>query len=169
MAISSMTRATKRMSWRNDLEAQRRHFLARRRLVTLLIRQSGTEQCVLYASMVFGHSRACPHAWNASRSSQRRGPKRNLFLRKTQSIHSHNITEVTSTSPVYPGIIKFYQMDALPLGSYGNHKASIPANMIIPPEIYTGTAVAKLAYNAMMGPCVRVPDATFNRQNTHVP
>ena len=48
------------MSWRNDLEAQRRHFLARRRLVTLLIRQSGTEQCVLYACMVFEHSRVCP-------------------------------------------------------------------------------------------------------------
>jgi hypothetical protein len=44
-----------------------------------------------------------------------------------------------------------FQREALPLGSKGNNIASPPARRIRPPLTYTGTAVAKLAYNAIKG------------------
>ena len=48
-----------------------------------------------------------------------------------------------------------HQMDALPLGSYGNSNAREPAKMTKPPATYTGTAVARFAYNAITGACGR--------------
>jgi hypothetical protein len=52
------------------------------------------------------------------------------------------------------GIAKWspdYYIEAFPLGSYGRSRVSSPAKMIRAPAMYTGTAVARLAYNAMIG------------------
>ena len=47
--------------------------------------------------------------------------------------------------------VNYLHNDALPLGSNGSSKPSAPAAMIKAPEIYTGTAVCRFAYNAIIG------------------
>ena len=49
------------------------------------------------------------------------------------------------------------QIDACPLGSYGKNNASNPPQMVTAPAIYTGTAVVKLAYSAMIEPLSNSP------------
>ena len=47
------------------------------------------------------------------------------------------------------------QIDALPRGSYGSKSARPPEPMTSAPAMYTGTAVLRFAYNAMIGAYTR--------------
>jgi len=85
---------------------------------------------------------------------------------KISTIYRHHLGRTNLILLSRTSYVTIYQMDTLPLGSYGNSNARKPANTIRPPAIYTGTAVARFAYSAMTGAYGRHSESIPSTSNT---